>query len=50
MDAFRIALTEELRLFIKQKHGQDRLGSLFYYHPPIQKPFHFNTLEVQIRF
>ena len=31
MDTFRIALTDEPELFIKQKHSQDGLGCLFYF-------------------
>ena len=37
VDVFRIALTEELKLCIKQKDSQDGLGCLLYYHPPTQK-------------
>ena len=33
MDTFRIALTDEPELFIKQKHSQDGLGCLFYFQP-----------------
>ena len=43
MDAFRIALTEKPRLFIKENIVKT-VNSLFYYHPPTAPPFfHFNT-------
>ena len=39
MDPFRIVLTEEAKLCVKQKDSQDCLGCLLYYHPPMQKTF-----------
>ena len=45
VDAFRIALTEEPKLCIKQKDSQDRLGCLFCYHPPMQKTFSCQYFE-----
>ena len=45
MDAFRIALTEEVKLFIKYKHSQDGLGYLLYHHPPMQKTFSCQYFE-----
>ena len=40
MDTFRIALTEEQNLLIKEKHSQGHQLSIFF-HPPSQKPFSF---------
>ena len=45
MDAFRIALTEEAKLCLKQKDSQDGLGYLLYYHPPTQKTFSCQYFE-----
>ncbi len=39
VDTFRIALTKEQKLCIEQKHSQNGLGCLLYYHPPMQKTF-----------
>ena len=49
VDAFHIALTEEPKWFIQQKHGQTD-NCLFCHHHLIQRPFHFDTLKRQIRF
>ena len=45
VDVFRIALTEEAMLCVKQKHSQDGLGYLLYYHPPMQKTFSCKYFE-----
>ena len=45
VDTFRIALTEEPKLCIIQKHSQDGLGYLLYYHPPMQKTFSCQYFE-----
>ena len=45
VDTFRIALTKEQKLCIKQKHSQDSLGYLLYYHPPTQKTFSCKYFE-----
>ena len=50
VDVFRIALTEEPKLCIIQKHSQDGLSYLLYYHPPMQKTFscqHFENRRQQ---
>ncbi|AKU68673.1 hypothetical protein ADJ77_02190 [Prevotella fusca JCM 17724] len=45
MDVFRIALTDEPKLFIKYKHSQDGLGYLLYYCLPMQKTFSYQYFE-----
>ena len=45
MDTFRIALADEPKLYIIQKESQDGLGSLFCYHPPMQKTFSCKYFE-----
>ena len=52
MDTFRIALADEPKLYIIQKESQDGLGSLFCYHPPMQKTFsckHFETADNRLK-
>ena len=39
MDIFRINLTEEAKLFIRQKNIAKSVNCLFYYYPPTQKTF-----------
>ena len=39
MDTFRIDLTEEAKLFIRQKNIAKSVNCLFYYYPPTQKTF-----------
>jgi len=45
VDVFRIALTEEAKLCLKQIDSQDGLGCLLYYHPPMQKTFSCQYFE-----
>ena len=45
VDTFRIALTDEPELCVKQIDSQDGLGYLLYYYPPMQKTFTYQYFE-----
>ena len=52
VDSFRIVLTEEAKLCVKQKDSQDGFGYLLYYHPPMQKTFscqYFETVDNSLK-